>query len=108
MRSERKLAPVREAHARDLRAMYPDLHGVRLAFLADLFAKIDLGNAWLDKQGGVVKDRKGEVYAVAKEVERWAMRADRLIRELEAERTAARPAADLATQMAELPPEADA
>ena len=102
VRSERKLAPVREGHARDLRTMYPDLHGVRLAFLADLFAKIDLGNAWLDQQGGVVRDKKGEIFTVAKEVEKWQMRADRIIRELEAQRRTAAPATDLATQMAEL------
>ncbi len=102
MRSERKLAPVREKHARDLRSKYPDLDGVRLALLSNLFARIDLGNAWLDKQGGIVKDRKGEVYAVAREVDRWEQRADRLVSELEAERRAARPAGDLATQMAAL------
>ena len=102
VRSERKLAPVRERHARDLRTKYPDLDGVRLALLSNLFAKIDLGNAWLDAQGGIVRDKKGEVYSVAREVDKWEQRADRLVRELEIERRAARPATDLASQMAAL------
>ena len=102
VRSQRKLAPVREKHARDLRSKYPSLDGVRLALLSNLFAKIDLGNAWLDKQGGVVRDKHGEVYAVAKEVDKWEQRADRLIRELEEERRGAKPVPNLADEMAAL------
>ncbi len=58
-RSERKLAPVRERHARELRERYPGLDDYRLAILASRLAKIELATAWLRPAGHCRPDPQG-------------------------------------------------
>jgi hypothetical protein len=99
--SERKMAPVREQHAVAMRQRFPKLDDVRLAFLADVLARIDLASAWIDEQGGVVRDKKGEIYNVVAQMDKWQARAAKMLADFEAE--FAKPEkADLATQMSEL------
>lgn len=100
--SARKLGPVREGHVEMLVVRYPDLDRTRLAFLADLFARIDLASEWLVQQGTVVRNKRGEIFPVAKELERWQKRADSVVRELDAAQRKAKPVANLATRMAAL------
>jgi transposase-like protein len=95
--SERKLAPLREAHAQALRRDYDFLDDRRLALLADRLARADAARAWLDLQGGVVRDHKGEVFPVVDRLEKWVTQAEKAIGELEAEkRKAAKPQSPLA------------
>ena len=88
--SERAIAPLREKHVAELRGTYPRLDGRRLALLADRLARIELATSWLDAQGGVVRDEEGEVFAVVKELERWASRAEAVLAEVEEEHRQAR------------------
>lgn len=92
------MAPARERHMKALRADYPSLDNRRLALLADRLARIDLASAWLDKQRGIVHTEDGGVFLIAKEVEKWASRAEVLLERAEAERRA-KPRRDLAMEM---------
>lgn len=89
--SPRVLAPLREAHTKRLAARYPDLDDQRLYLLADLAAKREAGNNWLDRQGGVVRNDDGDVYAVVVQVERWSAREWSIVTELERESAERKP-----------------
>src|SRR5215218_5127250 len=75
MHSERRLAPVRERHAREQ---------------AQRLAQIELGAAWLDGQEGVVRDDEGVVFDVANKVSSWSTQAEAWFAQAEAERREAR------------------
>lgn len=75
------LGPLRERHARELREDFPKLDGRRLALLADLLSRIDAGTTWLDAQGGIVRDHRGEVFPVVDRVATWGTTAWKLIGE---------------------------
>jgi hypothetical protein len=80
---------------------YAHLDHRRLALLADRLARIDLATEWLEKQRGLVRNAKGEVYNVAVLVDKWSTRAEQVLREAEAERRRPR-RIDLAQDMAAL------
>lgn len=95
------IAPRREAHLRVLRADYPALDHRRLTLLADRLARIDLATEWLEKQKSIVRNRQGDVYRVAELCDKWACRAEQVIKEAEAE--SRRPKKiDLAMEMSNL------
>jgi hypothetical protein len=83
--SEHRLAPVRERHVAELRRDLPKLDARRLALLADRLARVELATVWLDRQDGIVRNRDGEIYAVADRVERWATAAEKVLAEVEAD-----------------------
>lgn len=83
--SEQRLAPLREANARDLRADHPHLDGRRLAILADRLARLESARRWLDGQGGVVRDKRGEPWPIADRMEKWGATAERVLAQVEAE-----------------------
>jgi hypothetical protein len=100
-RTPQLVAPRREQHLAVLRADYPHLDERRLALMADRLARIDLATAWIEKQKSLVYDKQGNVFQVAREVEKWAARAEQVLAEAEKEgRKAHR--VDLATEMSEL------
>lgn len=100
-RTEQLVAPRREQHIAVLRADYPHLDDRRLALMADRLARIDLATAWIEKQKSLVYDKQGNVFQVAREVEKWAARAEQVLAEAEKEgRKTQR--VDLATEMAAL------
>src|SRR5215207_7822495 len=74
--SERRLAPVRERHGRELAARYPWIDSGRRALQAQRLAQIELGAGWLDGQGGVVRDDEGVVFDVANKVASWSTQAE--------------------------------
>jgi hypothetical protein len=84
--SERHLAPVREQHGRDLAERYPWVDPGRRAVQAQRLAQIELGAAWLDDQGGVVRDEEGNVFDIADKLSRWSAQAERWFEQAEAER----------------------
>ena len=84
--SERRLAPLREAHAASLARDFPNLDDRRLLLLADRLARVDLASGWLDAQGDLVRNSEtGEPFAIVKELERWSSRAEQVLAEVEAE-----------------------
>jgi len=93
--SELTLAPLREAAARELRQDYPHLDGRRLAILADRLARLESARLWLDAQGGVVRSRQGDVFAVVDRIEKWSNTAEQRLAEAEAEARAPRPAEEI-------------
>ncbi len=97
-KSLHKLGPARERHMKALRVDYPNLDNRRLALLADRLARIDLASSWLDKQKGIVHSEDGGVFHIAKEVEKWASRAEVLLERAEAEGRR-KPRRDLALEM---------
>lgn len=90
--SERRLAPLRDHHAAELRRDYPHLDGRRLALLADRLARLDAARTWLDAQEGIVRNKAGDVYPVVDRVEKWANRAEAVLATVEAEARAPVPA----------------
>src|SRR5215203_3873122 len=86
MHSERRLAPVRERHARELAERYPWIDPGRRALQAQRLAQIELGAAWLDGQDGVVRDDEGVVFDVANKVSSWSSQAEGWFAQAEAER----------------------
>jgi hypothetical protein len=97
--SETFLAPLRSRLTVELHDDFPWLDDRRLALLADLLARIELGSRWLDAKGTVVRNRSGDAYPIAMLVEKWSARADALLRELHAEK-ARRQAADADVELA--------
>lgn len=87
-RHELSVAPVRELHYRALLDDYPELDVRRAALLADRLARIELARAWLDRQDGVVRNDDGDVFGVVPHLEKWATRAEQILRDLEEERAA--------------------
>ena len=85
-RSERRIAPVRERHARDLAERYPWIDPARIALQAQRLAQIDLASAWLDEQGTVVRDSEGSVFDVADKLARWLVQAEQWFDRAEGER----------------------
>jgi hypothetical protein len=86
-RSEKKLDPARRQFAEEVRRRYPDLDDFRLALLADRLAKIQLGNNWLDRQAnGPIRTRKGDVFAIVKQIDGWSASVEKTIRDLEREK----------------------
>jgi hypothetical protein len=79
------VAPLRHKHAEELLQDFPWIDGRRRAILADRLARIEAAIAWLDRQGGVVRNREGEVYPVVDRVDRWGSRVEKLLRELDEE-----------------------
>lgn len=92
--SEQTLAPVRLRHAADLRRDFPDLDDRRLALLADRLARIEVAIAWLDEQGGIVRDKHGNPYPIADRIEKWSTRAETVLQGIAAERSAPVPVGD--------------
>lgn len=84
--SEQQLAPLRQEHAEGLRADYPQLDERRLALLADRLARLSSGQRWLDDQGGVVRDKHGNVFPIVDRMEKWGGVAWRILTELETEK----------------------
>jgi hypothetical protein len=84
-RSEKKLAPLRDAFAGELRQRFPFADELRIALAADRLARWRCGTAWLDERGGVVRTRAGAIYDIADRVEKWSNRAEQVLTELEAE-----------------------
>ena len=80
--SARRLGPVRERHARALRADYPQLDDRRLSLLADLLARIDVAARWLDRRGSVMT-QDGDVHPVVSDLDRWTSKAWQWLSELE-------------------------
>ncbi len=76
-RSERTLKPVRERHAAALQGRYPYADPGRIATQAQRLAMIELGAAWLDEQGEVVRDSEGRVFDIADRVDSWSKGAER-------------------------------
>ncbi|MDX8152769.1 hypothetical protein SK069_14270 [Patulibacter brassicae] len=83
--SELRLAPVREKHAVILKQRYEHIDDVRLALLANLFARIELATRWLDAQRGIVRNKNGEPFHIVRDLHLWERRAERIIKELDAE-----------------------
>lgn len=84
--SERKLAPLRDAFAAELRTRFPLADELRIALAADRLARWRCAVTWLDAQpNGVVRNRKGEVFDVADRLEKWSNRAEQVLTELEQE-----------------------
>lgn len=104
--SEASLAPLRDRFEGSLRDEYGELlDDRRLFLLADLLSRIELGLRWLDQRGGVVRNRSGEVFAVADRVETWSRRATLELKELQELKRAAGevdPQAALAAHLARL------
>ncbi len=84
--SERRISPVREQHVLDLAERFPGFDRARIALQAQRLAQIDLGSAWLDQQGGVVRSEHGQVFDIADKVLRWAAQAEAWFERAEAER----------------------
>jgi hypothetical protein len=84
--SDRRIAPVREQHVIDLAERFPGFDGARIALQAQRLAQIDLGSAWLDQRGGVVRSEHGQVFDIADKVLRWAAQAEVWFERAEAER----------------------
>jgi Homeodomain-like domain len=82
--SERTVGPLREKHAAELARDYPGLDGRRLVLLADRLARIEAASAWLAGRE-IVRNEDGDVYAVVDRLERWASRAEDVLREVAAE-----------------------
>lgn len=81
--SERRLAPLREAHAKLLRADY-ELDGRRVALLSGLLAQIEAAADWLDRQESIVRDDEtGDVWGVVDRLAKWTTQAWGMLRELE-------------------------
>ena len=97
-KSELTLAPAREHHMQRLIQDYPGLDNRRLALLADRLARIDLASAWIDQQQSVVRNKSGDVYPIVRDLEKWAARAEQMLREIEAEGRKT-PRRDLALEM---------
>lgn len=97
--SEKKIAPLREAFAVELRDQYPALSEWRLAILADRCARWRVGVEWLDTQGTVVRTKSGQVFDIADRVEKWGARVQHDLAELDAEQSGTR--VDLATALSE-------
>lgn len=85
-RSERMLAPVRDKHVKDLAERYDHIVPERRWLQAHRLAQIDLGAAWLDAGGGVVRDEQGRVYDVADKVAKWSGAAETWFQQAESER----------------------
>ena len=83
--SEAVLAPLRERYALELAARYPWIAAGRIARQAQRLAQIELGSRWLDRRGGVVRDRDGNVYDVADKVVKWLAGAERWFDRADAE-----------------------
>lgn len=92
---------------RALREDYPDLDPRRMALLADRLARIDLVSAWLEKQSGLMKPNADEVFGVVRDLEKWATRAEQVLKEAEADAAASIKPFDLALEMS-APVEAEA
>lgn len=101
-KTEQLVAPRREAHLTVLREDYPHLDERRLILMADRLARIDLATAWLEQQKSLVANKQGDVYPVAREVEKWAARAEQVLAEAEKESRKSPKRVDLAVEMAEL------
>ncbi len=83
--SETRLAGLRVRFEESLSAEFGQVVDARRLWLAaDLLARVEAARAWLDAQGGVTRNRAGEVYAVVDRLERWGARADALLKELHA------------------------
>lgn len=92
--SQQRLAPLREHHAAELRRDFPELDDRRLALLADRLARLDAARAWLDEQGGIVRNKHGEPFPIVDRVEKWAAATERRLDAIEAERRAPVPVGD--------------
>jgi hypothetical protein len=79
------IAPLRAKHAEALLHDFPWIDPRRRAVLADRLARIEAAIAWLDLQGGVVRNAAGDVFPVIDRVERWGSRVETLLRELDEE-----------------------
>jgi DNA-binding CsgD family transcriptional regulator len=90
MHSERRLAPVRERHTRELAERYPWIDPGRRALQAQRLAQIELGATWLDGRDGVVRDDEGVVFDVANKVSAWSTQAEAWFAQAEVERREAR------------------
>lgn len=101
-KTDKLVAPRREAHLKVLREDYPHLDDRRLALLADRLARIDLATAWIEKQKSLVYDKRGNVFQVAREVEKWAARAEQVLADAERASRARAPRIDLAQEMSAL------
>jgi len=83
--SERRIAPVREEHARGLAERYPQMNPARRALQSQRLAQIDLASAWLDERGTVVRDEMGNVLDVATKLAAWLAAAERWFQDADAE-----------------------
>jgi hypothetical protein len=84
--SERRLAPLRDEFAGELRRRFPHADELRIGLAADRLARWRCAVTWLDGQpNGVVRNRRGEVFDVADRVEKWSNRAEQVLAELEQE-----------------------
>jgi hypothetical protein len=81
--SERMLAPLREEHRGRLRQRFRQISEERLALIATLHARIDLGNAYCDENGIVRDHDAGELYPIVVQLDRWEARAEALLTRLE-------------------------
>lgn len=83
--SDRRIAPVREQHARDLAAAYPGLAAGRRAAEAQRRAMIQLAADWIDERGTVVRDGQGRTFDVAVKLAAWLGASERWLERVEAE-----------------------
>lgn len=84
--SERNVAPLRVKHAAELAGLYPWMDDGRRAMQAQRLAMVELGAAWLDEQGDVVRDDEGKVYDIADKLSRWMAQAEAWYARAEEER----------------------
>ncbi len=93
-RSERVVAPLRSEIEDELRAEYGEelvrrvLGDRRLRMLADLLARIERAERWLDEKGSIAR-RGGEPWPIVRELERWSQRADAVLATLQQAKAAA-------------------
>lgn len=92
--SEQKLGPLRDHHAAELVRDYPNLDERRLALLADRLARLDTARAWIDEQGTVVRNARGEPFPIVDRIEKWATSTERRLDAIEAEARAPVPVGD--------------
>jgi transposase len=74
--SERRIAPCRERHARDLAERYPDLDPGRRCTEAQRRAMIELASDWIDDRGTVVHG-EGRTFDIAVKLAGWLTSSER-------------------------------
>jgi hypothetical protein len=82
--SERRIAPCRERHARELAARYPDLDAGRRFTEAQRRAMIELASDWIDDRG-VVRDGEGRTFDIAVKLAAWLTASERWMERVEDE-----------------------
>jgi hypothetical protein len=89
------VAPIREKLVVDLRLEYPTLSDAEVWLCADRLAKIELAAAFIDEHGLFRDKEQGEVWPVVDRLERWANRAENILRAARQEKQGNMPVIDL-------------